>query len=1038
VSFDRCRRRAWIAIAAIATLSIVLAIGWRFKGVLAIRSLSTASGFISQREIEARLADFPYARLKLDKTDLRLRRVTAKLLVLLPHSVDTLHARALAELLEGHSTAAIELLKAATQNENDAAIWNDLAAAHCEEGRKQNAPEEYAAALAAANRALKLDPQLPEAAFNRALALERLGLESSARRAYTQYFSTESNDWAGEARRRTLALTHATEADVWRNAQRKLERACSTTGGAAAASLVRQFPQRARSWAESEYLARWAEASLRDDHVADQWLRIARCIGKVLSETSKEHLLADSVDAIDRAIGRGTARPLAKAYLDYRTARIRYSERRVTASESLFIAAANGFASAHSPMYLVARYYGGSIAFDRNATGVALQRFDDVANAAASKYRSLHAQIEWGRALALASRGCVYEALQATRSSIAIFDGLNERDNGIRMRTSEASLLASMGRSSEAWRVRTTLFLNASRSGSTPLIVEAMLSAAAGDELREEHWDIAAALFDEQSKLPSASPLLRVEAIVGRAVANDRGGNTAATLDDLREAYRAAAGVPDPALRDAATDKVRTAEAILSIESHPDGAERLLTQTIEKQERSAAILDLPEAYLGRARARRRLAKTDDATRDLIAAIDLLERAGESIRRNALRDSFFGGSSAPYEELVDLHAQRGQFREAFVVADRSRARWLFDRVRERGSCIPEPLFVENIQRRLPPDTLLLHFTTLPERVVAVGLTAKTIRGLTLHATRSEIEAWNRSLIAAIERGDDAAAQLSGARLFDALIAPFKVDTWPTTTMVIVPDDTIASIPMAALFDRSAGRYLIETRKVTFAASATAYTHLCDRDAISTRKTERALIIGDPAFDSAQFATLAPLTSARREALRIAREYSKPMMLVGPAATRGHVLAAIGAADVVHFGCHALVNERDPALSLLAFAPSGSDRGSLYLPEIADLALPNEPIVILAGCQTAVASAGHGSVRSIALAFLAAGSRSVVGSLWNVDDDTTMRLSLEIHRQLRAGIPVASALRAAQLGMLRSTAPKTRALRAWSGFQVYGID
>ena len=93
----------------------------------------------------------------------------------------------------------------------------------------------------------------------------------------------------------------------------------------------------------------------------------------------------------------------------------------------------------------------------------------------------------------------------------------------------------------------------------------------------------------------------------------------------------------------------------------------------------------------------------------------------------------------------------------------------------------------------------------------------------------------------------------------------------------------------------------------------------------------------------------------------------------------------------------------------------------LPPLLDIArthpspLPLDTVV-LSACSTHVVGDRYDEAFSLATAFLAAGARTVIGSLWNIPDGPTSWLAFLFHRHRSAGAPPADALRAAQLWML----------------------
>jgi CHAT domain-containing protein len=124
-------------------------------------------------------------------------------------------------------------------------------------------------------------------------------------------------------------------------------------------------------------------------------------------------------------------------------------------------------------------------------------------------------------------------------------------------------------------------------------------------------------------------------------------------------------------------------------------------------------------------------------------------------------------------------------------------------------------------------------------------------------------------------------------------------------------------------------------------------------------------------------------------------------------------------------------------ILASDPASGASGYLYSHELLSIDFDGVAVVVLGACSTAAgrASASEG-VLGLARSVLAAGVPSVVASLWPVEDATTSRLRTRFHVQLRAGKSTSSALRAAQLALLRNGGSSVPGL-SWSAFQVYGV-
>jgi tetratricopeptide (TPR) repeat protein len=124
------------------------------------------------------------------------------------HSAAANQARGVAALVIGDTSRAVEALEHAVElDASDARTLSDLAAAYLVRAPAVNGRDDVSKALAAANRALNTDRSLPEAWFNRALALERLSMADEARAAWQGYLAIDDRSgWADEARAHLRAM----------------------------------------------------------------------------------------------------------------------------------------------------------------------------------------------------------------------------------------------------------------------------------------------------------------------------------------------------------------------------------------------------------------------------------------------------------------------------------------------------------------------------------------------------------------------------------------------------------------------------------------------------------------------------------------------------------------------------------------------------------------------------------------------------------------------------------------------------------------
>lgn len=147
-----------------------------------------------------------------------------------------------------------------------------------------------------------------------------------------------------------------------------------------------------------------------------------------------------------------------------------------------------------------------------------------------------------------------------------------------------------------------------------------------------------------------------------------------------------------------------------------------------------------------------------------------------------------------------------------------------------------------------------------------------------------------------------------------------------------------------------------------------------------------------------------------------------LLIGQDLDEGAVRSRIEQVDILHFATHAFCSDSVPELSGVVLADkedregeegaSSRTDGILHAYEIQSLSL-NAELIALSACETAVGQnrSGEGAM-SLARAFKYAGAKSVVSSLWKVDDRATKEIMVKFYEHLAEGMGKADALAAAK--------------------------
>jgi CHAT domain-containing protein len=142
-------------------------------------------------------------------------------------------------------------------------------------------------------------------------------------------------------------------------------------------------------------------------------------------------------------------------------------------------------------------------------------------------------------------------------------------------------------------------------------------------------------------------------------------------------------------------------------------------------------------------------------------------------------------------------------------------------------------------------------------------------------------------------------------------------------------------------------------------------------------------------------------------------------------------------IVHLAVHGIANAQFPdrAALILGTSTASNDDGLLQVREIRDLPLRAD-LVVLSACETGSGKLlGEEGIASLERAFLLAGAKAVVASLWSADDIYTVALMKRFYERLAAGSDKGSALRQAKLDLLQQFGDQALPVY-WAGFALVG--
>jgi CHAT domain-containing protein len=505
---------------------------------------------------------------------------------------------------------------------------------------------------------------------------------------------------------------------------------------------------------------------------------------------------------------------------------------------------------------------------------------------------------------------------------------------------------------------------------------------------------------------------------------------------DLAEKYNKQALLLEHSIDDHDTELYSLLnEAEISFRKQDRGTtQRLLGLVVH--DRSADLVIRAWALSAQARMDAQLNELEAAEKHYAAAIASLEEGRKSLGREELELSYPTNAKRIYNDYIDFLVAHNLPNEAFRVAELQRARTLTDGLGLNDSNY-QTFNVAEAERaalRLRHPILSYWIGTkasylwivLPDHTQLFVLPGED-------QIRLLVERYRAHLVGAAFGGDNL-ADADGSELYRILIGP--VERWikPQSEVTIIADGPLCGLNFETLVVKApVPHYWIEDVSITSASSAFLLAVGSHARALHpTAAPRHLLLIGNPESPP----NYSPLSYAGEEISLISEHFSKDQetVLSGKEATPAAYFKAKPAHyGLIHFVAHGTASRISPLDSAVVLSQDGSSY-NLYARDIAANRLQAD-LVTISACDSAGSRiySSEGLV-GLSWAFLRAGARRVIASLWEVNDASTPKLMDHLYSAITAGEEPAVALRNAKLSLLHSQTVYSRPFY-WAPFVLY---
>ena len=269
------------------------------------------------------------------------------------------------------------------------------------------------------------------------------------------------------------------------------------------------------------------------------------------------------------------------------------------------------------------------------------------------------------------------------------------------------------------------------------------------------------------------------------------------------------------------------------------------------------------------------------------------------------------------------------------------------------------------------------------------------------------------------------------LYNLVVDPIR-ELLQGDEVVLVPEGPLFLAPFAAFMDRNS-KYLCESFRIRLLPSLSSLQLIsnCPDD---WHSATGALLVGNPWVEEVGELQL---PWAEKEVNMIG-EILQTEPLIRKQATKDEVLRRIASVSLVHIAAHG-----DMKSGEIALAPNTTRSSPIPVKEDYVLTMQDvlkahirARLVVLSCCHSARGEVKAEGVVGIARAFLGAGARAVLVSLWAIDDEATLEFMKHFYRQLVDGRRAGEASNEAMKSMRESS--RFSALKYWAPFVLIGDD
>ena len=384
--------------------------------------------------------------------------------------------------------------------------------------------------------------------------------------------------------------------------------------------------------------------------------------------------------------------------------------------------------------------------------------------------------------------------------------------------------------------------------------------------------------------------------------------------------------------------------------------------------------------------------------------------------------------------------------------------------------------QDIANNLQEDELYIDYVKAGEYYYVFTLDRKENISFTQIDTKStkEINMLVKTFRENITKATDSSLE-SLSKLYELTIEkPLSTLIQSKKRLIISPDGALRLLPFEAMFDKTDNKYFIETKEIRYIPSGKELVRLY-KYSHNQKSKNKVVIFANPNFKATnireskieeeisitpntnrgamlekfydKFRKITPLPGTKKEADNIKNIFHKSLTVIDYQEEEANEanLMQVKEPKILHIATHGFfINDNsfpNPMLKsgiILSGATSSTIRGKsdgiVTALKLSGLKLKGTDLVVLSACKTGVVDINSTeSVSGLGKAFIQAGAKDIVMSLWSVNDQATEKLMTSFYEEMQSHSNYSKALKEAKLKMIRNNVHPFY----WAGFILSGL-